>query len=917
MGDTRLNRGGGTAQSRRLTPLVGRGELLDAAQAQISAWLQENYYPAQPGAVVPSTAEPAEPAARDPAESDTPDPAAGKEPLAARNRLLVLMGPPAVGKSRLAYEVVLRLAERLGINTATAHCSESASLSAFAAEVAQIAGVDRANLPARWEQLCRHAAGVVGEAYAERVRRHLPLLALLLDCGAVDTAGIRQADTGSFIPGVKLALRACCELVAHYTGKPVVLVIEDLQWMGALREVIADLLRHSHLPQPLVVIGTARPEFNATPELLAGLAGIEGAESAANCDETTAAIWRALELPPLSRLEGARLVREVVPRLKLSAELEEELARKAAGLPYYYEEFARLLLSRQLVIDSADQPGAVADISGLNLPEGLAELIQNRLAGLDPDLRKLTGRASVIGRSFSGVRLRKLEAGLGLTDSARTVKGLAALEQHQLLASDAGDRYFFEHALTREAAYAMIPGAERIEMHEAMAASLEEMLIPGTASEWDILPELIRHQEGCEHYLNAHERVCELLLLMTTYHRSGDWDVHFARALQLWELEESASREAARQSNGHALPAAGNSALPPSPAIHLALCQLHKNKGDSSLAREHAGIALDLAAGRFERKYKARALLALGELNWDGGMIDEARTCFEEGLTTARKLGEGFTECAILICLGKLYGTQANTDKARDYFWQCLHRCRELGNRAYEAAAIASLAGAYKGREGWEAAIASWREAIVILREIGDLRGVINASLNIVAGLMWTGRTEEAWDLLQEHMATVYEVDDLNLTARVVRDLGELEEALGRVEEARKCFINALELARKVGNRHLEQSNLSLLGQLQLKSGELAAARNNLAQALDICSELESTSDMCVLYVQLARYYAAVASEGANTRDAEAALASARQSLAKAEQCVSQIGSPFNKHRMNEIERAHELIKNLEKEQGS
>ena len=68
------------------------------------------------------------------------------------------------------------------------------------------------------------------------------------------------------------------------------LVIEDLQWMGSLREIIADLLKNACLPQPLVAIGTARPEFAATDEELAQLTGIDESGLSANGQSCTLAV---------------------------------------------------------------------------------------------------------------------------------------------------------------------------------------------------------------------------------------------------------------------------------------------------------------------------------------------------------------------------------------------------------------------------------------------------------------------------------------------------------------------------------------------------------------------------------------------------------------------------------------------------
>src|SRR3990172_7061025 len=65
----------------RLTPLVRRADELQTAIAQVNRWLETRYAP------------------------ETWDITKSQEPLAGRNRLMIIRGVPAVGKSRPAYEI--------------------------------------------------------------------------------------------------------------------------------------------------------------------------------------------------------------------------------------------------------------------------------------------------------------------------------------------------------------------------------------------------------------------------------------------------------------------------------------------------------------------------------------------------------------------------------------------------------------------------------------------------------------------------------------------------------------------------------------------------------------------------------------------------------------------------------------------
>lgn len=814
---------------RRLTPLVGRGDLLALAEAQINEWLAISYDP--------STFSTAGDAGR----------------IAGRNRLLVLTGAPAVGKSRLAFELLRRLAGKRPLTTATAHCTAATSLFAFAAELARIAGLDENNLPARWQELCDQAAKAVGESYGERARRHLSLLAFLLDCDAIDTTGIRQADTRSFIPGVKLALRACCELIAQSTGMPVVLVVEDLQWLGGLREVIGDLLKHASLPQPLIVIGTARPEFAATAEELAALVGLDDCASPTTSGGSATPAWRVLELPPLSRLEGARLIREVVPRLKLPAELEEQLARKAAGLPYYYEEFARLLLARQLVTESEDELNAVAELSAMELPEGLAELIQSRLAGLEPSLRDLTGRAAVIGRSFSGERLRVLEEGLGLTDSDQTAQRLALLEQDHLLASEAGDRYFFEHALTRDAAYAMLPDEDRTEMHRAMAATLEEMLIPGTASEWDILPELIRHLKGSSQFQRTHEMACNWLELMGPIGGFEYLDSALEIAQASWWMWRFPDGRAVPRASAAALDGDDPGRFPPSPALHNAIGTLLRHKGNYSQAMNHAQLALDIAKRVGDQSCQMKSLHLVGVVQ-EAIKSGRALGILNSALEISKTLHDTGTEVSLLTSIAACYVNKKDFQQAITCATRAYDLARRLGNRRAESGALGMLGVIREYMSDWDAAAENFQKTLIINRETGNRLSEALALSNLSIRLAESGNLDKALEYVAEAVGILVEIENVQYEGLVRANWSDFLARQGKYEQAERQIMKAIEIAAAGGDKQSECWYLYDLSLIALHQGKLkrALALAQSARALvDQLAQPANAASVCCGYGQL------------------------------------------------------------------
>lgn len=236
-------------------------------------------------------------------------------------------------------------------------------------------------------------------------------------------------------------------------AKPTVLVIEDLHWASPL---MVDFVRHlgRAMPDvPLLGIFTWRPGLTSPwPEP-------GGREEAG----LLAPRVTRLDLHPLSPRETRRLA------VALEAEDDglpvEEVVRRSGGNPLYAEVLVRLALESSkggMGADGTQDPPAQAGI-----PPGLQSLIAARLDSLSPRQKALLSDAAVIGDEFDLATL-SVVSDLPAPDhddlthlvERDLVRGVPPTE------ASAASRYAFQHALTREVAYAQLPRASRLRRHE-------------------------------------------------------------------------------------------------------------------------------------------------------------------------------------------------------------------------------------------------------------------------------------------------------------------------------------------------------------------------------------------------------------------------------------------------------------------
>ena len=129
-------------------------------------------------------------------------------------------------------------------------------------------------------------------------------------------------------------------------------------------------------------------------------------------------------------------------------------------------------------------------------------------------------------------------------------------------------------------------------------------------------------------------------------------------------------------------------------------------------------------------------------------------------------------------------------------------------------------------------------EALRIGRSAGDDRLVLRALTALTWTLLRSGEREAALQCIDEASALADSLDDRVLPGTLALMRGTLHYHQSR--DARAAFTAALRIARRHGLRSLEAVALGDLATLELRSGDLSAARSELELAEQIFDELES-----------------------------------------------------------------------------
>ena len=362
-------------------------------------------------------------------------------------RVVLVVGEPGIGKSRLVLELARSLDERPEMVTwRQGRClpyGEGVTFWALSEIVKEHAGIrdsdDAATVQSKLEAVLPE--GEEGTWLRQRLR---PLLGL---------AAPQAAREENFAAWTRFL-----ELIAD--SGPAVLVLEDLHWAGEGMLAFVEHLLSRALEAPLLIVATTRPDM---------LERHEGILTSAGGGDRK----RRITLPALSRSEAGVLVADLLDA-DLAADLGPRIVDRVGGNPLYAEQCVRLLLDGDLLARMGGGRRLAPDAE-LPLPETVQAVIAARLDTLPPARKAMLYDAAVIGEAFwrGGV------AAVSGCDEAAVDETMAALVARHFVRPvvtttiEGESEYLFWHALARDVAYGHLPRKARARKHEAAADWLE------------------------------------------------------------------------------------------------------------------------------------------------------------------------------------------------------------------------------------------------------------------------------------------------------------------------------------------------------------------------------------------------------------------------------------------------------------
>ncbi|MFL9962886.1 AAA family ATPase [Paraburkholderia sediminicola] len=390
--------------------------------------------------------------------------------------------------------------------------------------------------------------------------------------------------------------------------QPVLVIVEDAHWIDPSSQEFVRLLLERLASTPLLVLLTARPEFEpgwAYPHLV------------------------QVNLDRLSRCDSIAMIERLTDGKRLPGLVLDQILSKTDGVPLFVEELTKTVLQGDLLQDAGVSYELKGTPQAMAIPDTLQGSLLSRLDRLEPIVKETAQIAATVGREFG----RKLLGLIALKPENELQKTLDRLVAAEIIvpasrAPAEEDAYLFRHALIQEIAYQSLLLARRRQYHAQIAIALEEHYPEVAERQPELIAQNFAAASQPERAIGYWQRAGERALSGAAYDEAI---AHAQRGLEL--LNRCAYGDHDR-------------------ATHLLSLLLTRGGAEQRLARREA-IATFRQAAHIAREHKLTSFLVQAALGFDTaetfleGSGDASLSLLEEALALVGK-EESVERCRLL-----------------------------------------------------------------------------------------------------------------------------------------------------------------------------------------------------------------------------------------------------------------------------
>ena len=730
--------------------------------------------------------------------------------LSGRGALVMLVGEPGIGKTRLAEEFGVYASLR-GAQVLTGRCYEGEVALPYRPFIEAFRQYARSRPDAELRSELSDGAPEVARLVSEIRQRF----------SEIPEAPPLEAEAERLRLFESVSTFVC----NASRSKPIVLFLDDVHWADKPSLLMLRYLARAVAGERVLILGAYRDvELDRTHPLSEVIATLRREQP-----------YERVLLRGLPEDDVLAFLSAIEPPEELAAgrhDLAAALYRETEGNPFFIREVLSHLSEEGQLQREGGVWTAKGSISDLGIPEGVREVVGKRLSRLSEGCNRMLTVASTMTGGFSWEALKAISdegeaALLDLLDEA-----LAA----QLVAERRGDgagSYDFTHALIRQTLYGELSTPRRVLLHRRIGEALEALY--GEHVE----PHLA---ELSHHFFQAAPGgdVDKALDYAT---RAGD------RALELLAHEEAVAHyEVALQAL--ALKGAPEDQRRSELLLALGEAQLRSEMPEESFATLQQAAALAEELGDAELQSKA-ALIARLAVNrgprWGSGaavpVLQRAIAALDEGDSAQR--------AELLAVLSVALGSRSPREERTALALQAKEMAERVGDIAAQASALGAMRSGLGGPEFTEERLAIGAEWVRTAEEVGETPEILSARQARILDLSELGDMEQ----VQRELPVMWELADRMREPAYAgwRHMGScmLAALAGRYDEAERLVLEYAPIAQRMQQPQFLQSVGAQLYEIRWAQGRLQELEQPVSQNLEGGSNVEAwRAALAVIYLE-------------------------------------------------------------------
>ena len=673
------------------------------------------------------------------------------------------------------------------------------------------------------------------------LRDMLPFIGRLLGVPYQDVR--LELDPKELKPHLQTAIRYFLEAVAakaNFDNSPLVIVLEDLQWMDEPSAATFEFLmvtlnleekrKHKYFKHILILLNY-RAEFKPSRQF--------------KVDSD----FQEIELKPVTESNAAELIESITGDIEIPEATLQEVMKKSAGNPFFIEEWINLILA----IPESERG------KDLHVPNTLHNLVLSRIDRLEKDVKLLLQKAAVIGREFFVKVLSEMEKKL---ERHRDISGqLEHLQSSFFIIPVTGAKisaYLFKQIITQEVAYDTLLIANRKILHRIAAEIIEDLFADDLKPHYANLGE---HYEKAEitdkaieylkkaadyagnHYQNElairlYDRLLDILdsdttggfkdVIIDTYQSRG----LILRLIGEWKRAESDFDWALKLAEE----------IQDKKRIVVSLKSIahqHCLKGKYTESMSFYKTIIEISNELEDNQGLCWAAGGIGNVHFFKGDFSKAVEYYNKQREISEELKSRKSLSQAVGNLGLAYTNLAEYTIAMEWINRQLEMSREVGNKFEAARALANMGHLYRHQDNYSDASKYYSESLKLSEELGDKHNVCNILGNMGVLLYSQGKLDVALEYYEKSLKISEELESKRDIANALFQMGVIHDNRGDSLSALKCFRRCLKIFEEFGAVKNVAFSTWRIGRFFHDQGDYFNATENYKKSLKIFRDIK------------------------------------------------------------------------------